>query len=113
VNSHAPPAGVPHRARRWLAISVLLLAGCGGAGGTGASYVGAAGDAAVQVTWTRSDRALSGQLTRAFIPDAADGVVRTERVGFAGTVYGSSVSLKLARGVGALTTLNGTLSGGS
>jgi hypothetical protein len=92
--------------RRLAIVVVLLLAGCGA--GKGSSYVGTTGDAAVHVTWTRSDRSLTGQYTRALAPGGAG---RTDQVGFTGTVYGSSVKLKLARGVGTLTTLDGTLSG--
>ena len=72
--------------------------------------MGTASATAVYVTWKRSDRSLTGELTRALIPARAAGV-RTDRVGFTGTVAGSSVSLKLAHGLGSRSRLSGTLAG--
>jgi hypothetical protein len=97
--------------RRAGLLGLLLLApvGCGG-GEQPDSYVGTASATAVYVTWTRSDRSLTGELTRALIPARAAGV-RTDRVGFTGTVAGSSVSLRLAHGLGARKRLSGTLAG--
>ena len=88
----------------------LLLAGCGGSGGP-SSFVGTASNAAVYVTWTRSDDALSGQLTQAMAPEQVDGEVQTNRVGFSGTVSGEAVSLRLEQGLGTSSTLTGSLDG--
>ncbi len=87
-----------------LALLVPLLAACGGGGASG-SYAGTAGNSAVYVTWKRSDKALTGQLTRASVPGG------TEQVEFTGTANGSSVTLLLAHALGARTTLSGALVG--
>jgi hypothetical protein len=95
-----------------LASSVsLVLAACGGHDGP-AGFVGKASNAVVYVSWTRSNDALSGQLTQArAADDVTKGTVDTERVGFDGTVDGSAVSLRLNEGLGTTSTLTGRLDG--
>jgi hypothetical protein len=90
------------RAARMLLLLVPLVAGCGD---VSASYVGSTSDSAVYVKWTRSDASLKGELTRASVAGG------TQRVAFTGSADGSSVSLRLARALGARTTLNGALVG--
>jgi len=72
---------------------------------TGPGSSGPPGNAAVYVTWTRTQDTLNGQLTQALMPDTPDGDVETERVSFTGTVSDDAVSLRLDQGLGTSTTL--------
>jgi hypothetical protein len=89
--------------------AALLVAGCGG-GARPDSYVGRASNAALYVTWTRSDSRLSGQLTQA-LADNQTGTVKTTRASFDGTIDGSSVSLRVDQGLGLASTITGSRDG--
>lgn len=92
-------------------MTAAALVGCGGGGGP-AGYVGRASNAVVYVSWTKSEDALSGQLTQARADDdVAKGAVDTVRVGFDGTIDGKGVSLRLDEGLGTTSTLTGRLDG--
>jgi hypothetical protein len=98
---------------QWLLAAALglalatLAAGCGDDGPE--SYVGRASNAVVHVSFTRSDDQLTGTLTQA-LSEAGSAKVDTDRVGLAGTVDDSAVSLELDHGLGIQTTLTGELS---
>lgn len=91
-------------------LGVLLLSGCGGAGGRG-SFVGRAANAAVFVQWTRSGDQLTGSLHEALVKDSAPQVIDNQTAPFTGSVSGSSVTLSLNGGLGVTNNLTGTLNG--
>jgi hypothetical protein len=92
----------------WLAAALITIAGCGG---DPTGYVGTASNAALYVSWTRTDNELTGQLTQTRANDDGDGTVQTRRTSFTGTVNENAVSLRLDHGFGTSTTLTGTLNG--
>ena len=60
--------------------------------------------------WTRSDKSLSGSLSIASVESGAIDL-QSQNVAFSGVVSGSSVTLTMPQGLGAVTSLSGSLSG--
>lgn len=93
-----------------LAATALVVAGCGSDGP--ASYVGAADNAAIYLSWTQSGDELDGQITQSLADsDPLAGEVDTNRASFTGTADGDAVSLRIDRGLGSTSTITGTIDG--
>lgn len=107
--------------KRVLGICVLVLtfltlgiSGCGstpaGSTPTSASFLATGPGVAMFLQWTRSDKSLSGSLSIASVESGAIDL-QSQNVAFSGVVSGSSVTLTMPQGLGAVTSLSGSLSG--
>ncbi|MCW3003567.1 MAG: hypothetical protein JWQ20_2865 [Conexibacter sp.] len=106
---------MPREMKRCLALVAvstlaLVLAGCGGNSNGPHSYLGKADNAAVYIAWNRDGDEVTGTLTQA-LRDDSQNKVTTQRIGFAGHVKDSGITLNLSEEFGSVATLSGRFDG--